>query len=213
MIKIDPGVYMHKKTGSFYRVVSTNGLIEKDGLDGDQQVVYARIPITPESPVWVRPASEFAERFEMVAEMQQALLRRTGHLGMVTEFHAKFGLQYLGGARMLEGELKEFRQKFMQEELNEWAEAHEEGDLEKALDALIDLQYVLLGTAYLQGLGGVFSEAFDLVHRANMAKVRASDASESKRGTSLDVVKPAGWSAPDLSRLVLIAKQSGNSLL
>jgi len=36
-----------------------------------------------------------------------------------------------------------------------------------------------------------------------MKKVRAAtDGSDSKRGSSLDVVKPEGWIAPDLSDLV-----------
>jgi len=36
------------------------------------------------------------------------------------------------------------------------------------------------------------------VQRANMSKVRASSESQSKRGSSLDVIKPEGWRGPDI---------------
>jgi hypothetical protein len=35
-----------------------------------------------------------------------------------------------------------------------------------------------------------------------MDKVRASDASQSKRKNSLDVVKPQGWVGPDLKSII-----------
>lgn len=42
-----------------------------------------------------------------------------------------------------------------------------------------------------------FNEAWKRVHAANMAKVRAASAAESKHGSAQDIVKPAGWTAPD----------------
>jgi predicted HAD superfamily Cof-like phosphohydrolase len=96
--------------------------------------------------------------------------------------------------------MQEFRIQFLLEEVLEYKEAVEEGNLEKAFDSLIDLVYVAIGTAYLQGLP--FVEGWERVHRANMAKVRAERPSDSARGTAYDVVKPAGWVAPDLSDLV-----------
>lgn len=72
-----------------------------------------------------------------------------------------------------------------------------EQDLEKAADALADLVYVALGTAHMMGLP--FEAVWAEVQRANMTKVRATgdDDPRSKRGSSLDVVKPEGWKAPD----------------
>ncbi len=72
--------------------------------------------------------------------------------------------------------------------------------MEKALDGLVDLVYVALGTAWLMGLD--FPEAWRRVHAANMQKVRAQRKEESARGTTFDVVKPAGWQPPNLSDLV-----------
>lgn len=43
-----------------------------------------------------------------------------------------------------------------------------------------------------------WEDCWNHVQRANMSKLRAKpDGSDSKRGTKLDVVKPAGWKAPD----------------
>jgi len=88
----------------------------------------------------------------------------------------------------------------MNEEWQEYCDAHVVDDLEGMLDALVDLTYVVLGTAYLHGFD--FNEAFRRVHEANMKKVRAEAKTDSKRGTAYDVVKPEGWTPPDLGDLV-----------
>ena len=46
-----------------------------------------------------------------------------------------------------------------------------------------------------------FQEAWDRVHAANMAKERGNPKT-SKYGSGFDIVKPEGWTAPDLSDLV-----------
>lgn len=118
----------------------------------------------------------------------------------IKDFHTKFQLAYDGPARQLPKDLQKFRTDFMVEELIEYQEAVKFGDLEKQFDALIDLVYVAVGTAYLQGFP--FNKGFDLVQIANMAKVRALRESDSVRGSIYDVVKPAGWVAPDLKPLI-----------
>jgi predicted HAD superfamily Cof-like phosphohydrolase len=140
-------------------------------------------------------------------------------------FHEKFKLAYDGPPRDLSPELLQFRTKFMVEELMEYAfpdtapfsqQAREEvmqffnaviplapGDtmaLAKRFDALIDLAYVALGTAYLHGFP--FNEGWRRVQAANMLKVRAERADQSQRGSTFDVVKPPGWKAPVLDDLV-----------
>lgn len=140
-------------------------------------------------------------------------------LADIVAFHSRFSLTYGGPPRHLEGELGEFREKFLDEELIEYRSARGALEallrikddptraadhalyLEKQLDGLVDLVYVALGTAYLQGFD--FAEAWRRVHAANMAKVRALRESDSKRGSTFDVVKPPGWKAPDLSDLVV----------
>lgn len=119
----------------------------------------------------------------------------------VLAFQYKFGvLPQKGVPHFPSKDVIEFRQKFLQEELDEFKLACEEGNMEKAIDALLDLSYVINGTALLFGINPqCWSECWDEVHRANMSKVRVSGADDarSKRGHSLDVVKPAGWKGPD----------------
>jgi predicted HAD superfamily Cof-like phosphohydrolase len=123
---------------------------------------------------------------------------------MIKEFHEKFGLAYFGPPKNLDFAVSEFRTQFMDEELAEYIFATTINDLEKQLDALVDLVYVALGTAYMQGFD--FNEAFRRVHEANMKKVRAVSADHSLRNNILDVVKPEGWQAPDLSDLINAVK-------
>lgn len=118
----------------------------------------------------------------------------------IKDFHTRFGLEYNGKPRELDINLSSFRVKFMQEELHEYIEAVYNQDLEKQLDALVDLVYVVLGTAYLHGFN--FAEAWDRVHAANMRKVKADLFNKDKRDFLYDVVKPPGWTPADLSDLV-----------
>lgn len=137
----------------------------------------------------------------------------------VRDFHEKFGLKYDGPPRDIDTDLQVFRTTHMIEELCEYVGTSEvtagtvQGILvggiprhgiappEKALDALVDLVYVALGTAYVQGFD--FDEAWRRVHEANMKKVRAqADGADSKRGSGYDVVKPPGWQPASLKDLV-----------
>lgn len=119
----------------------------------------------------------------------------------VGDFHEKFGLHntthHPAGPTGAEEdvELLWFRIKFMQEELDEFIKASGEDDHVEMFDALLDLVYVAMGTAHL--LGYPWKQGWDEIQRANMTKERAAtDGSNSKRGSSFDVVKPAGWVGP-----------------
>ena len=94
-----------------------------------------------------------------------------------------------------------FRVRFLQEELQEIEEGYDQGDLAQVADGLIDLVVVAMGTAHLHGIP--WEDLFDEVQRANMDKRRASSAAESKRGTSIDLVKPEGWKPPDIERILI----------
>lgn len=145
----------------------------------------------------------------------------------VGDFHQKFGLDNtthhdIGPRTELDESIIPFRIKFLLEELEEFCEAvgyyiaeNENGTLTvypslaargkidhaQAFDALIDLVYVAMGTAHF--LGYPWQMGWRLVQRANMAKVRAQkDASDSKRNSSFDVVKPPGWTPPNIDRLL-----------
>lgn len=128
----------------------------------------------------------------------------------IEEFHKKFELEYNGKPRLLPNELRWFRERFLNEELNEYRlnwndiDMSDKADiahrLENGLDALVDLVYVAIGTAYLHGFD--FRTAWRRVHEANMKKVRVNKAELSKRGSSYDVVKPTEWTPPSHIDLV-----------
>jgi predicted HAD superfamily Cof-like phosphohydrolase len=156
----------------------------------------------------------FPEHRNAIAALDEAMVNMFDPVADVEEFHKKFGLEYTGKPRHLMGELGEFREKFLREEVEEYASIRAElgsrrdptdseitHGLALQLDALVDEVYVAIGNAYLQGFD--FREAWRRVHAANMKKVRAERAEDSKRGTKFDVVKPPGWEAP--SHLDLVA--------
>lgn len=145
----------------------------------------------------------------------------------VAQFHRKYRLEYEGKPRELDDELALFRIGFMLEELAEYCVAsgykklgNDLSDLHgmlknretphsfrgsgrnfhDQLDALVDLSYVVNGTAYLQGFD--FDAAFQTVHEANMKKIRTERPEDSKRGSKYDVVKPHNWSPPDLTEFL-----------
>jgi predicted HAD superfamily Cof-like phosphohydrolase len=94
----------------------------------------------------------------------------------------------------------ETRVQHLREELTELETAIHNNDAAEQLDALVDLTYIAIGTARMQNWD--FAEAWRRVHSANMQKIRAERAADSKRGTTFDVVKPADWQAADISDLV-----------
>lgn len=66
----------------------------------------------------------------------------------------------------------QLRISLLQEELNELKEAVKNNDLVEVADALVDLQYVLTGTALAFGINEMrFDNMFHEVHKSNMSKV------------------------------------------
>ncbi len=119
----------------------------------------------------------------------------------VSEFNSKFGIPVTASPDFqLPYALQRLKIVHMKEELDEYQEAVETGDMVKAFDALIDLVYVALGAAYSHRFP--FNQGFARVHDKNMLKERALKASDSKRGSKFDVVKPAGWTPPVLDDLI-----------
>lgn len=152
-----------------------------------------------------------------VAAVKEEMHGNSEHdLADVLAFQKKFGVPMAAVPSFLDREAAMFRIRFMAEELQEFALANRvpfkvvvsplsvaefdalpEQDIHQAADALIDLSYVVRGTSLMMGLP--WGKLWRTVHIANMAKVRAQKAEDSKRGSTLDIVKPAGWVAPDHS--------------
>ena len=128
------------------------------------------------------------------------LLDRTDLIDDIDRFHKKFGFEKNGTVSIPENnELVNFRTSFLLEELAEYSQAITKKDTAGALDALVDIVYIALGTAWLFNLP--FERAWKEVQRANMEKIRAKDTT-GKRGTKFDVIKPKGWKAPNIDQIV-----------
>tara|TARA_R100001198_G_C5174929_1_gene174045 strand:+ start:131 stop:484 length:354 start_codon:yes stop_codon:yes gene_type:complete len=109
----------------------------------------------------------------------------------VDAFLNKFGLKYDGLPRSLDKAARSERIRHMYEELQEYDEAK---TVAEEFDALIDLIYLAIGTARMQGLD--LEVGWDRVHQANMRKIKKGD-TDYKAG----IKKPEGWQKPDLTDL------------
>ncbi len=96
-------------------------------------------------------------------------------LNMVAEFHRTFQHPVLEEPQIPAAERAKLRVTLLQEELDEFRQAIEEGDLVEVADALCDLQYVLAGAVLEFGLGEKFPELFAEVQRSNMSKACQSE--------------------------------------
>lgn len=152
-----------------------------------------------------QPQAMHVGTLTLVADLWREVqeLRKRDLFKAVGEFHSKFNLPTVPGALLIQlntlfaENMLEFRHKFMTEELLEFEQSWDNGDITGMADALADLVYVALGTAHMMGIP--FDAIWAEVQRANMTKERSTGADDprSKRGSALDVVKPEGWTAPD----------------
>jgi hypothetical protein len=125
-------------------------------------------------------------------------------IGLVFDFNEKFELP-LGDEDILTGNKAayDFRRRFMQEELDEFQRCFEAGSRVGMFDALLDLSYVIYGTALFMGVSpDQWTAGMNTIHQCNMKKIRvAKDSTEtvgsSKRRSAFDVKKPAGWIGPE----------------
>lgn len=129
------------------------------------------------------------------------------HIDGVIKFSARFGVPLAERPTLLDYELFLYRLQFLHEELHEFLQAHRSGNLVEAADALLDLEYVLHGTAAMMGLGRRWHDLWRCVHLANMAKVPAPSMAASKRKSQYDIVKPLGWRGPEEQLRKIIAQE------
>ena len=110
-----------------------------------------------------------------------------------------FGLPIAELPKMHELELMLFRQKLLEEETAESLHAISSNDIVELADSLVDTVVVAMGTAALCGFD--WDLLWSEVYRSNMEKVRG-DAQEAKRGHNFDLIKPVGWTAPQLKTIL-----------
>ena len=118
----------------------------------------------------------------------------------IDKFHKKFGFEKNTKVGIPNNsELINFRTSFLMEELSEYTNAIVKKDSAEVLDALVDIVYIALGTAWLFNLP--FDKAWKEIQAANMKKVRAKDTT-GKRGTKFDVIKPKDFKEPNIRRII-----------
>lgn len=92
--------------------------------------------------------------------------------------------------KRLDSDTLNFRVKLIQEEVDELKQAT---NLVDQVDALIDIMYFVIGSFVTIGVDP--SNAFNIVHQANMKKVW-SDGKPHYREDG-KVIKPEGWESPE----------------
>lgn len=87
--------------------------------------------------------------------------------------------------------------------LNKFIHHHFYGNIDGCTQSMVGLVSLCYSIANIMGINwSTWREMWDDVQRANMSKVRVTDASQSKRKTSLDVIKPPGWVGPDGGKIL-----------
>ena len=115
------------------------------------------------------------------------------------EFNEAFEIPKLESPGLSSKEMIELRIKLLREEVEEYAEAALSGDLVEVLDALADIGYILAGTIINHGMQNIYDDAFDEVHRSNMAKLVDGKVLRRDDGK---VMKPEGWQPPQLAQFL-----------
>ena len=115
------------------------------------------------------------------------------------EFNQAFEIPKLDTPNLGPEELIELRIKLLEEEVKEYAEAARAGDLVEVLDALADIGYILAGTIINRGMQHIYDDAFNEVHRSNMAKLVDGKVLRREDGK---VLKPEGWKPPQLAQFL-----------
>lgn len=115
------------------------------------------------------------------------------------EFNQAFDIPKLDSPDIGPEDMIELRIKLLREEVEEYAEAARSGDMVEILDALADIGYILAGTIINHGMQHIYDDAFNEVHRSNMAKLVDGKVLRREDGK---VMKPEGWTPPQLAQFL-----------
>src|SRR5690606_5625074 len=120
-------------------------------------------------------------------------------LKQVFEFN-KLGGQDVGESpRWINVDDFDLQYNLITEELVELSEAYDQRNGVEVLDALVDIQYVLLGMVCRLGLQKEFIDAFQMVHDNNMTKVKDDKGNIiAKFREDGKILKPDGYKKVDL---------------
>lgn len=91
-------------------------------------------------------------------------------LELVAEFHKKFSAPIAARPFLIPKDRFELRHKLMHDEVQEYLEGAQKGDLENIAKELADILYGVYGTILEHGLQDIMKEVFAEVHRSHMTK-------------------------------------------
>ena len=117
------------------------------------------------------------------------------------EFNQAFDIPKLDSPDIGPEDMIELRIKLLKEEVEEYAEAARTGDMVEILEALANIGYILAGTIINHGMQHIYDDAFNEVHRSNMAKLVDGKVLRREDGK---VMKPEGWTPPQLAQFLNI---------
>lgn len=92
-------------------------------------------------------------------------------LEALIEFQTAFKCPVNTEPTLLDKERAKLRYDLAKEELDEYMEAVENGDIVGITDAIIDQAYILFGSVLEHGLQDIFMKAFEEVHKSNLSKL------------------------------------------
>ena len=118
----------------------------------------------------------------------------------VALFHTTYGQPLLKKPALPSMERMMLRYELLREELQEFKDAIEAGDLVEAADALIDMDYIQKGSLLEFGLADCAEDLFDEVQRSNMSKL--DENGNVVRREDGKILKSALFSAPDLKSII-----------
>lgn len=103
-------------------------------------------------------------------------MTKSTYIDQVKEFHVTFEHPILLAPQIPDKKRCELRYNLIKEELQEFKDACDAGDLVGIADAFADLQYVLSGSIIEFGMAEKFDSLFSEVHRSNMSKACTNEA-------------------------------------
>lgn len=119
-------------------------------------------------------------------------------------FHEAFDLPHPVSPGLPDAGQRDLRRKLLTEEFHEYLDAEAQDDLVEIAKELADVIYIAYGTAVAYGIP--MDAVFDEVHRSNMAKL-GPDGKVIRREDG-KVLKPQGWTKPDIAALVAPARSA-----
>ena len=92
-------------------------------------------------------------------------------INKVKEFHEKFNIINNSNPQLIGSKGYQLRYDLAIEELQEYKNACQQGNLIEVADALGDQLYILLGTILRHGMQDIIEDVFNEIHASNMSKL------------------------------------------